>query len=129
MAALGMKVLPWFGILAMLSFSLWARYALVEPAEFGFYCDAGGGGRLCALRWMVVQSFSTYGLGYFGLFLGVLATLTRSGLVALLAGMAGVAGLVLYTWDYSAVAFLLGVLTLARAEDEGQPDGTGQHQT
>lgn len=79
----------WLLILATLRFSLWLRYSLVEHAEFGFFCEGGGGGKLCALRWLTVQSFHTYGLGYLGLFLGALAALTRTGPISLLGGMAG----------------------------------------
>jgi hypothetical protein len=111
-------ILSWLLILAALLFALWARYSLVEPSDFGFFCEGGGGGWKCTLRWLVVQSFHTYGLGYFGLFLGLLATVTRSERVALAAGMVGITGLVLYTWDYSALGFLLGVLALARAQFE-----------
>jgi hypothetical protein len=124
------NIFPWLLILASLGFSLWARYSLVEQNELGFFCEGGGATGLCSLRWFIVQSFHTYSLGYFGLFLGLLATVTRSGLMGLMAGMAGVAGLVLYTWDYSALGFLLGVLALARAqfEDCRHQHGTGQQQ-
>lgn len=124
------NIFPWLLILAVLGFSLWARYSLVERNELAFFCEGGGGGWLCSLRWLIVQSFNTYGLGYFGLFLGVLATVTRSQGVGLMAGMVGMAGLVLYTWDYSALGFLLGVLVLARAQLENgrHPYGPGQEQ-
>lgn len=111
-----MRLLPWLTILAALFFALWVRFSLIEQAEFGFFCDGGGQSGLCHLRWFILQSFLHYGLGYFGLFFGLLALASRSALVAMLAGVAGVAGLVLYTWDFSAVAFLLGILTLARAQ-------------
>ncbi len=107
---------PWLLILVSLLLSLWARSQLIEQNELGFFCDGGGQTGLCKLRWLIVQSFNTLGLGYFALFLGVLSTLTRSAFIGLLAGIVGVSGLVLYCWDYSAVGFLLGVLTLARAQ-------------
>ena len=107
---------PWLFILFSLALSLWVRSQLIEQSELGFFCDGGGQTGLCKIRWLIVQSFNTQGLGYFALFLGLLATLTRSAFIGLLAGMVGVSGLVLYSWDFAAVGFLLGVLTLARAQ-------------
>jgi hypothetical protein len=122
---------PWLFILAALGLSLWVRFELIEQNELGFFCDGGGRTFQCHIRWFIVRSFNTYGLGYFGLFLGLLATVTRSGFMGFLAGIVGMAGLVLYTWDYSAVGFLLGVLTLARAQlnDYRYQHGTGQQET
>ena len=50
------------------------------------------------------------------LFLGLLSVITRSGLVGLSAGIVGMAGLMLYCRDYAGLGFLLGALTLARAQ-------------
>jgi len=122
---------PWVAILFMLALSLWARSQLIEQNELGFFCDGGGQTLTCKIRWLVLQSFSHFGFGYFGLFLGLLATVTRSGFVGLLAGLVSMAGLVLYNWDYAAVGFLLGVLTLARAQldDYRTQYRNGQQQT
>jgi|GEM_PF-1716783 len=106
---------PWILIILALIFALWARFSLVEAKELSFYCQAGGTGALCTLRWFIVKSFDTYGLGYLGVFLGILATVTRSDWVALGAATTGVAGLILYTWDFSALGFLLGILVLSRS--------------
>lgn len=124
------NLLPWLLILASLILSLWVRYSLVEQPEFGFFCEGGGASWLCPVRWAIVQSFHSYGLGYLALFLGGLATLTRSASVALGAGAVGMMGLVLYNWDYSALGFILGVLALARAqfEDYRYQHGAGQQQ-
>ncbi len=107
---------PWLLILASLAFSLWLRYSLIEQNELAFFCDGGGQTALCKFRWLVVQSFHTQGLGYFALFLGVLSAATRSAFLGISAGIVGMAGLILYTWDYAAIGFLLGVLTLARSQ-------------
>jgi len=107
---------PWLLILAAFGVSWWVRSQLMEQSELGFFCAGGGQTLLCKVRWLVEKSFSHGGLGYFALFLGLLSAVTRSGLVGLLAGMVGMAGLMLYCWDYAAVGFLLGVLTLARAQ-------------
>jgi hypothetical protein len=123
--------LPWLSILAALALALWARGHLIEQQDFGFFCDGGGQAFLCKVRWLVVQSFNHLGLGYFALFFGGLAALTRSAALALIAAIIGMCGLILYSWDYSAVGFLLGVLTLARAQfdDYRAEHRPGQQQT
>jgi hypothetical protein len=119
--------LPWLLVVAVFAVAVWIRFSLIEQTELGFFCDGGGQTTQCRIRWLIVQAFNHYGLGYFSLFLGLLALISRAGLAGLLAAMVGAAGLVLYTWDYSAVAFLLGSLTLARAqvEDYRSEHGTG----
>jgi len=107
---------PWLMILTMLALTFWVRSHLIEQNDLGFFCDSGGTTLTCKIRWLIVQSFHHFGIGYFSFFLGLLAVVTRSGLVALGASVLGVAGLVLYNADYAAVGFLLGVLTLARAQ-------------
>lgn len=122
--------LPWLLILAALAASWWARHALFEQNEMVFFCNGGGQTLPCQIRRLVEQSFSHLGLGYAALLLGLLAAATRSGLAGLLAGMVGMAGLVLYCWDYAGAGFLLGVLTLARAQfDKRRPQHrSGQQQ-
>jgi hypothetical protein len=119
---------PWLAILAIVGISVWLRFNWIEQTELGFFCDGGGQTTLCKARWLVVQTFNRYGLGYFSLALGLLATLTRSGLAGFLAGATGAMGLILYTWDWSAAGFLLGTLALARAQlsEYRHEHGTGQ---
>lgn len=114
----------------MLALSFWTRSQLIEQNELGFFCDGGGQTVTCKIRWLIVQSFNHFGLGYFGLFLGLLAVVTRSGFIGLLACLVSMAGLVLYNWDPAGVGFLLGVLTLARAQldDYRAEYGSGQQQ-
>lgn len=107
--------LPWLLIAAMFGLCAWLRYALVEPSELGFFCNGGGQGMECDVRWTVMQIFNN-GLGLGALSLGLLALLIRSSVAGFMAALAGAAGLVLYNGDYSAVAFLLGLMILARAQ-------------
>lgn len=107
--------LPWILILTMFGLCSWFRLTLVEPAEVGFFCDHGGQSFECQLRFIIILVF-THGLGYAALFSGLVALVTRCGVAGFLAAWLGAAGLILYAWDYAAVAFLLGSLTLARAQ-------------
>jgi hypothetical protein len=108
--------LPCLLILTMISVSLWFRATVIEHNELGFFCDGGGQTLVCKIRWLVIQSFNHFGLGYFGLFLGVVAVVTRSAFISMSAACVGVAGLVFYNWEFASVGCLLGVLTLARVQ-------------
>lgn len=120
---------PWLLVVVSFGLSLWARFGLIEQRELGFFCDGGGRTPICDVRWLIVQTFNHYGSGYLALFLGLLAAITRSGFVGCLAAVVGAAGLVLYTWDFAAIGFLLGILTLARSQlsDYRYKHGTRQH--
>lgn len=109
--------LPWVLIAAMFGFCAWVRFALVEPAEVAFFCDSGVRTFECAIRATAIKVF-TNGYGYLVLVPALLAVVTASGWLGWLAAWIGAAGLVLYNWDYAAVAFLIGVLTLTRAQFE-----------
>ena len=118
----------WALVIAVLVVAMMLRYRLIEPAGIGFLCDPGSGPWWCGVRRMLVLSFSSQLLGYFALLMGVLALFTRSRGAALAAVAVGVAGLVLYCWEASAVGFLLGLLTLVRHQtrDFGQQDSSPQ---
>lgn len=112
---------PWLLILTILGLSWWARNHFVEAQEVAIFCQEGGQGFPCKLRELVEKIFIQSGIGYFVLLLGLVSTVTRSGLVGLLAGIVGVASLILHggnhaALDSAALGFLLGVLTLAREQ-------------
>lgn len=76
----------------------------------------GGQTFSCKARWLFTLFIEYKAPSWLVLFLGVLAALTRSGLLGFLAGALGMIGLIVYAKDYAAVGFLLGVMTLARAQ-------------
>ncbi len=113
--------LPWLLILAILALSWWAKSQLIERQELAFFCGGGGQTLQCKMRWLIVMIFHSGSIGFFALFLGLLSAITLSGFIGLLAGVIGVACLLLHGGDNAAVdfaslGFLLGVLTLARAQ-------------
>ena len=113
--------LPWLLISAILALSWWAKIQLIEQQELAFFCQGGGQTLPCKIRWLIVTIFHNSGIGFFVLFFGLLSAITRSGFIGLLAGVIGVACLLLHGGDNAAVdfaslGFLLGVLTLARAQ-------------
>lgn len=122
--------LVWLAIPVVMGLAMAARYGLIEPAELAHLCDGGAQSWLCLVRRLVVLSFTHNILGYAALTFGLLATLLRGSGMAAAASTLGIAGLVLYQFAPSAIAFLLGVLVLARGHSSPAPDqnGSGEQQ-
>nr|MBL8454697.1 hypothetical protein [Zoogloeaceae bacterium] len=117
--------------LLVLAFALVARYGLMEsgwlPAECGGSLAEGVQG-WCAAKWALIQSFLHQRLGWVSLVAGVLAFAVRSKGLALVGWFTGIAGLVLYSFDYAAVGAMLSLLVLARrfAQEGGREQQSGR---
>lgn len=117
--------------LLVLAFALVARYGLMEsgwlPAECGGSLAEGVQG-WCAAKWALIQSFLHQRLGWVSLVAGVLAFAVRSKGLALVGWFTGIAGLVLYSFDYAAVGAMLSLLVLARrfAQEGGGEQQSGR---
>lgn len=128
--------LVWGTVAAVGLLAAAARYLLVEPAAMAHLCDAGSESGWCGVRRAVIASFSGYGLGYAALGVGVMAVALRRLGMAWLGAALGLAGLILYCFEASAVGFLLGALVLARVGgsrpsaggDMRDEDGGGQRE-
>lgn len=105
--------------LVALVLALLVRHLVVEPAPIAHACDPQPWSGLCAMRTLLIASFSTQGLGWVALAAGALATLLRSRRLAQCALVFGAAGLVLYSFGLSAMGALLGMLVLVR--EPGRP--------
>lgn len=106
---------------AVLALALGARYGLIENGVLPRDCTAPAAeaqSGLCALKWTLVQLFHEQRLGIFSLVCGALAFVLGCGRLAWAGWIAGLAGLVLYNYDYAAVGALLGLLVLAAAGDK-----------
>ena len=99
--------------LVALGMALWVRYALVEQQGMDLLCaqadDVG-----CLVRETAIAIFTQQRLGYFSLAAAVLALIPRLRLLAWAGWVAGIAGLVLYSFEPSAPAVVLALLLLAR---------------
>lgn len=103
--------------LVVLAAAMGVRYGLVESGAFPTDCGdslAEAGTALCAAKWVIIQSFLHQRLGWFSLAFGVAAFLTRRRPLAWAGWLSGLVGLILYSFDYSAVGALLSLLVLAR---------------
>lgn len=92
------------------------RYAVLEAGVLPAECAprlADGLSGWCLVKWMLVQAFVQQRLGWASLILGVGAFLSRRQPLAWGGWLCGIAGLVLYSFDYAAVGAMLSLLVLA----------------
>lgn len=101
-------------VLLALAVATVARHAVVEPAAIAHACEPAPWSGWCAARTLLVHGFATQGIGWLSLAAGALATLRRHRALAQVATVAGAAGLVLYSFEPSALGALLGLMVLVR---------------
>jgi hypothetical protein len=92
------------------------RIWLVEPDEMGIHCSSDLQLTLtCRVRSWVIQGFSRHLFGPISVAAGVLGWIGASMYLSTLAMIVGMAGVVLYDFDFAAVGLLLGALFLVHA--------------
>jgi hypothetical protein len=111
--------------IAVLGLTLWARYGLIEPEGIAHAC-LGSEEWHCVLRDLIVATFNRQQLGYVAVGAAILALVPRLRPLAWLAWVSGLAGLVLYCWDYAAVGTVLALLVLARPANASSTHNTAQ---
>ena len=109
----------------VLGLALWARYGLIEPEGIAHAC-LGSDAWNCVLRDLIVATFNRQQLGYVAAGAALLALVPRLRPLAWLAWASGLAGLVLYCWDYAAVGAMLALLVLARPANASSTHNTAQ---
>lgn len=92
----------------------YVRRHYIEPEWIAFACEPDPWQGWCAVRSAVIQTFAQQGLGWASLAAAVLALVTRAALPAYVALLCGMAGLVLYCYEYAAVGALVGLLVIVR---------------
>ena len=97
------------------AFALALRHLVVEPAAIAHLCDPQPWQGWCRLRSALLQLFVQQRIGWFALAVAVLAFATAKALPARIALAAGLVGLILYSYEPSAVAVLLAALALVRS--------------
>ena len=104
-------MLSLFAIVAIAtSIMLAVRFYLVEPTALAQACVADNSGWRCQVREFAVFGFLHNSFGITALIAGVLATVARWRVLALLAILAGIAAASLYTFELGGVGLLLGAL-------------------
>ena len=114
--------------LAGCAFGAALRYGLVERDSLGIACESGLPDWRCAPRALVVQAFLHQAFAILSLLAATVAAWRRQRALAGLAVIAGVAGMMLYRFEWSALGTLAGALVLARIERDGQQDGEAERQ-
>ncbi len=88
------------------------RLLLIEPDEMALACAAAAQQWQCQLRDLAIQGFVKHLYGPISIIAALLALLGGIWLFAVLAMLAGMAGVVLYDFDLAAVGLLLSALYL-----------------
>jgi hypothetical protein len=103
------------------------RVYVVDPEAIAHLCGAPGAPWWCVLRAAVVAAFGTSALAIAALVVAGIAIVIRRSGAAIAAACLGVAGLMLYSVEAGAIAFLLGLIALARPRDR-EPGARGKQQ-
>lgn len=106
------KVMLFAAVLAAAMQSI--RLLLVEPDEMAQACMLDAQQWHCQLRMLAINGFVRHLYGPVSLIAALLAWLGDIRVFALLAMLAGMAGVVLYDFDLAALGLMLGALLLVR---------------
>lgn len=105
----------------MAALALGLRYGVLEAGMLPRDCLAADAPAVaCMLKDALVQLFVDQRLGWLSLAAGAMAFLARRRQMGWIAWLAGIAGLVLYSFDPAAVGVLLGLIALLGADKQGR---------
>jgi len=92
------------------------RFLLVEPDEVAAACIAQAAPFSCKIRMAAIYGFSRHLFGPISIVAAVLAWVGAMRLFAIVAMVAGIAGIVLYDFDLAGFGMLLGVVLYVRID-------------
>ena len=95
------------------------RLLLIEPDEMAQLCAVNAAQWQCRIRDLAIQGFARHLYGPVSVAAGLLAWLGGIRLFAMLAMLAGTAGVVLYDFELSALGLMLGALLLVHGPRPG----------
>lgn len=104
------------------------RYGLVERDSLGIACESGVADWRCAPRSLVIEAFLHQAFAILSLLAATVAAWRRRRALAGLAVAAGVSGMMLYRFEWSALGTLAGAIVLARIERDRDQHGEAQRQ-
>jgi uncharacterized membrane protein len=90
------------------------RFLIVEPDEVAAECVAQAATFTCKIRNAAIFGFSRHLFGPISIVAAVLAWVGAMRLFAIIAMIAGIAGMVLYDFDLAGFGMLLGVVLYVR---------------
>lgn len=114
-------IIPWSLIILVFIIAWLMRIEYIEPQALSIVCESGVVDWPCLMRKNLMAIFYDNAVGYLVLGLGLLALVLRSGVIGLLCAVIGMTALVIHGGkhtgvEYSSLGFVLGFLTLARAQ-------------
>ena len=116
-------IVPWAFVLLVFIIAWWMRIEYIEPQALSIVCESGVEDWSCMMRKQLMAIFYDNAVGYWVLGLGLVAFTLGSGAIGLLCAVIGMTALVIHGGkhtgvEYSSLGFVLGFLTLARAQFE-----------
>ena len=108
--------LQWLTLTLIGIAALWVRFRVIEPADMAHRCEPLQAPWWCTLRLGIVMTFASFGLGYACILAVIAALLIRLEWVAWAAAVLGVLALSWYCQEPGALSLLVGVLLLARLQ-------------
>jgi hypothetical protein len=114
-------IIPWSLIILVFIIAWLMRIEYIEPQALSIVCESGVVDWPCLMRKNLMAIFYDNAVGYLVLGLGLLALVLRSGVIGLLCAVIGMTALVIHGGkhtgvEYSSLGFVVGFLTLARAQ-------------
>lgn len=108
------RLVPLLSLLAIVAIAtvlmLAVRFYVIEPQSVALACAADNTGWRCMVREFAVAGFISNAFGLTALIAGMIVTMVRWRVLALVAIVSGVAGAVLYTFEFSGAGLVLGAL-------------------
>ncbi len=114
-------ITPWSLLVLIFIIAWWMRIEYIEPQQLSIVCESGILDWPCLMRKNLMAIFYDNAVGYLVFGLGLVALTLRSGAIGLLCAVIGMTALVIHGGkhtgvEYSSLGFVLGFLTLARAQ-------------
>lgn len=119
----------WMASAAGLGVLLGLRYGIIEAGRLPLACGGvweAGQSAVCMAKWALINLFIDQRVGLLSLGCGGLALLLNNRPLALIGWAAGLAGLVLYSFDPVAVGALTALLTIVRTWRQPQAQSQPQ---
>ena len=104
----------------------YVRYAVVEPAPVGVFCEAAMNDAGCRIRSAIITLLSEQRLGWLAVTVGVLALIFGVQTLGWMAWFLACSGFVLYHAELAAPALLLAGVALVRSRRHIQNRGRSQ---
>lgn len=113
--------IPWLVVFLVLLLSWWLRILYIEPQELAIICESGVSDLACTLRKSLQGIFYDNAVGFSVFAIALGAVFLRSGWLAYVATVLGMAGIVIHGGshtgvEFCALGFTFAVLLLSKPQ-------------